>query len=405
MRKFFHALLYIFAALYPVFIFVCIVVFKIPPRITSLCVIVLGITFFLSFTGKQKKNQDETSGKKKKAFLDWRPLATSLLIFAGGMLGFLTKETFFLKLYSASISVMFLIVFGSTLIFKPNMIFRFATLADKTVIGSSFEKDVYKYCRNVTIIWCIFFIFNGTLSTITAFSKEIFKVNDDTANAIWSVYNGVISYALIGILFSSELFVRRIVNKRMVKPFPLSSYKYFSRKQNLVLCCVEGEKKSKGKTWKDFLMETAALKNHFKETCGEKTEIPFCDEWIFLVSFTAAIQAGKIPVVSLEKKSDVDFEKIIESNLVTDKKIYFDVPEINAEKSEIVFRSGEGSKTIFLSEIESKISGRVSEEGKKLVRRKNPAKIKKDSVQSSVEELLLIFTLGLKFYRNGTDNI
>ncbi|MBQ2552381.1 MAG: hypothetical protein II563_06020, partial [Treponema sp.] len=234
------------------------------------------------------------------------------------MLGFLTKETFFLKLYSASISVMFLIVFGSTLIFKPNMIFRFATLADKTVIGSSFEKDVYKYCRNVTIIWCIFFIFNGTLSTITAFSKEIFKVNDDTANAIWSVYNGVISYALIGILFSSELFVRRIVNKRMVKPFPLSSYKYFSRKQNLVLCCVEGEKKSKGKTWKDFLMETAALKNHFKETCGEKTEIPFCNEWIFLVSFTAAIQAGKIPVVSLEKKSDVDFEKIIESNLVTD---------------------------------------------------------------------------------------
>ena len=152
-------------------------------------------------------------------------------------------------------------------------------------------------------------------------------------------------------------------------------------------------------------METAALKNHFKETCGEKTEIPFCDEWIFLVSFTAAIQAGKIPVVSLEKKSDVDFEKIIESNLVTDKKIYFDVPEINAEKSEIVFRSGEGSKTIFLSEIESKISGRVLEEGKKLVRKKNPAKIKKDSVQSSVEELLLIFTLGLKFYRNGTDNI
>ena len=217
MKKFLRALLYVVAALYPIFVFTFLVILKSPVKIFSLCVMIFAMTFFLAFTGSKKKDG------QKKSSMDWRPLVSSILLLGTGLLCFFTNQILFLKLYSVAISLILMFVFGSTLIFKPNMIFRFATLSDKSIIGSSSEKDVYRYCRNVTIIWCAFFLTNGTISTITAFSEEIFKIDSDTANTIWSIYNGGVSYLLLGLLFLIEIRVRKHVYKRLVTAFPLSS--------------------------------------------------------------------------------------------------------------------------------------------------------------------------------------
>ena len=110
-----------------------------------------------------------------------------------------------------------LFVFGSTLFFPPNIIFRFATLSDKSIKGSSYEQKVYKYCQKVTIVWCCFFILNGTASALTTFADKIFGLSPDEARKVWAVYNGGISYVLMGTLFVVEFIIRKLVNKKMMK--------------------------------------------------------------------------------------------------------------------------------------------------------------------------------------------
>ena len=95
---------------------------------------------------------------------------------------------------------MLLIVFGSTLFLKPNIIFRFATLADKSIAGSSYENQVRLYCKKVTIVWCCFFILNGTAAALTTFADKLFGLDQEQARRVWAVYNGGISYALMGIV-------------------------------------------------------------------------------------------------------------------------------------------------------------------------------------------------------------
>ena len=139
MRKFLKVLFYFVAALYPVLVFTFLVILKIPARLLSLCVIALAAAFFLSFTG----SSGAVKGKdgKKKFLMNWRPLFSSVLFLAAGILCFAFNQKVFLKLYSVAVNATLLIVFGSTLFFKPNIIFRFATLADKSIKGSSFEAD------------------------------------------------------------------------------------------------------------------------------------------------------------------------------------------------------------------------------------------------------------------------
>lgn len=193
-------------------IFTLLVIFKLPVRIISLCIITLSFAVFLSLTGSRKKD-----GQK----LDVRPFISCVLFLIAGTLCFLTQQIIFLKLYSVVISATMLFLFGTTLFYPPNMIFRFATLADKTIKGAPYEDKVCSYCKKVTVIWCLFFIFNGTISVLTAFSDKIFaNVDEELATKIWSFYNGGISYVLMGLLFLIEFIVRHFVNKKIKSQEP-----------------------------------------------------------------------------------------------------------------------------------------------------------------------------------------
>jgi 3-hydroxymyristoyl/3-hydroxydecanoyl-(acyl carrier protein) dehydratase len=88
------------------------------------------------------------------------------------------------------------------------MIFRFATMQDKSIKGSPGEGQIDAYCRKVTLVWCAFFIFNGGIAAWTIFSGS---------DMLWSVYNGGISYILTGMLFAGEFIVRKMVQKKIPK--------------------------------------------------------------------------------------------------------------------------------------------------------------------------------------------
>ena len=55
------------------------------------------------------------------------------------------------------------------------------------------------YCRSVTLVWCAFFVFNGSVALWLALGPD---------PLLWALYTGMVSYLLIGLVFSIEFSVR-----------------------------------------------------------------------------------------------------------------------------------------------------------------------------------------------------
>lgn len=298
MKKFLKALFYVIAAIYPILVFTLLVVFKVEMKVLSLCIMLLGIAFFLSATGNKK-----IAGEEKRA-MDWKPFLSSGLFLTVGLFCFITGKDLFLKLYPVVISTTFLFVFGSTLFFQPTIIFRFATLADKSIKGAPYENQVKRYCKKVTIIWCCFFILNGSIAVYTTFwcSREV-----------WAVYNGGISYVLMGMLFAVEYLVRILENKKMLKQYPITKFSADSRNDDYIICYDKKWSDQSYKTWKDFLVDCAKLRTYFQAHNIEKYVLHCEDNWYFLCTFIALLQCKKSIYIT-QTISESYMAEIMDSN-------------------------------------------------------------------------------------------
>lgn len=99
-----------------------------------------------------------------------------------------------LKLYPVLVSLGLLAAFGASLLTPVSAIERMARLR-----GQDFPPVAQAYMRTVTQVWCGFFTVNGLIALATALWASA---------ATWSLYTGVISYVLMGILFCGEYMVR-----------------------------------------------------------------------------------------------------------------------------------------------------------------------------------------------------
>lgn len=99
-----------------------------------------------------------------------------------------------LKLYPVLVNAAMLAAFGATLVSGPSMIERLARLREPALPPAAVH-----YTRRVTQAWCLFFVINGAIALGTAlFASE----------AVWSLYNGVIAYLLMGAMFGGEYLLR-----------------------------------------------------------------------------------------------------------------------------------------------------------------------------------------------------
>jgi uncharacterized membrane protein len=108
-----------------------------------------------------------------------------------------------LKLIPVVINFACLIGFASTLRHPPSMIERFARLQEP-----DFSDTAIAYTRKVTMVWCGFFLLNGSASLYTALFTDM---------ATWTLYNGLIAYLFLGLLFIVEYCVRLRVKARAAK--------------------------------------------------------------------------------------------------------------------------------------------------------------------------------------------
>lgn len=122
----------------------------------------------------------------------WLPLLVLLALWS-----WLTNSASGLKLYPVLVNACLLIFFAWSLKVPPSMIERFARVQDPQLS----ERGVH-YTRQVTKVWCGFFILNGGIALGTVFWAS---------DAVWAVYNGLIAYLAMGTLFAGEWLVRQRV--------------------------------------------------------------------------------------------------------------------------------------------------------------------------------------------------
>lgn len=417
MKKFLTVLFYVMAAVYPVVVFTLLVVLKLPVRILSLCVMVLACSFFLGFTGRNR-----TDVKKEKKALDWRPMVSSALFLIAGIVCFVTNQSVFLKLYSVVISVVLLSVFGSTLFFEPNICFRFAVMSDKSIAGSSYEAQVCAYCRKVTVVWCCFFIINGSIAAYTALHDF---GSEDLNNKIWSVYNGGISYILMGLLFSVELLVRKMVDKKMIKAFSFTKFNADSRPDGHIVCFEGSWSDGVYKTWKDFLTDSAKMRAFISQNPADDWILHCEDYWYFLCTFTALLQCGKRVLLTQNiseafidevKKPGVEFltdqnatgsasiQDIIEKSDLPDEQYIRSVPQVDSDKTRILmFTSGSTGKPKAvlqrMTEFELDNAFIISKWAKEFTSRKLVTTVSQHHIYGFLFGSSLPFTLGVPFRR------
>lgn len=108
--------------------------------------------------------------------------------------------TLSVRLYPAFMNLAMLVTFAATLWRPPSMIERFARILEPDLPESG-----VRYTRNVTVVWIAFFAINGGIALWTALYASW---------RTWTIYNGMLAYLAMGVLFSAEYLVRRRVRAR-----------------------------------------------------------------------------------------------------------------------------------------------------------------------------------------------
>jgi uncharacterized membrane protein len=129
----------------------------------------------------------QDSARRSFAPAFWIAAAVALLLVALSPLAGLQS-------YPILLSLGFAGLFGHSLWQPPTVIERIARLRDPNLPPSAVA-----YTRKVTAVWLGFFLANAAISTATAIGGSL---------ELWTLYNGFISYVIMGVLFISEWILR-----------------------------------------------------------------------------------------------------------------------------------------------------------------------------------------------------
>lgn len=112
----------------------------------------------------------------------------------------LSGEAALLRWYPVLLSALLLSIFGLSLKFGPPLVERLARLREPEL-----PEVAVRYTRTVTRLWAGFFLFNGLVTAALTLLAPL---------SWWTLYTGLISYGLIGLLFAGEWLVRQRVRRK-----------------------------------------------------------------------------------------------------------------------------------------------------------------------------------------------
>lgn len=272
------------SVLYPVLVFCGLCVWNLSPRKLSLFLLVFAAFHFLFASRGRKSENSRMRGIPSVIFL-------SLCC----VLAFAMDDAFALKFYPVLVNAALLVFFGTTLFRGPSLVFRLATFADKRIPIFADRLYVERYCFRVTVAWCVFFVVNGAvaLSTVLFFDEKI-----------WSLYNGFVSYILMGILFAAEFGVRKMKQNRLKSYIPFSRILADSRPDDSVVCFGGTSIFEGAKTWADFKADVSRLRSAIEKEKYDAWILNADDIYHFLVAVFALFQSRRKILFSANRQPE-----------------------------------------------------------------------------------------------------
>lgn len=166
--------------LYPILVYVGLTRFQ--PRYIAMMLIVLFLVRIVMIREYRRPGM--------------RPLLVILfaVVVTGGIV-MISNAYLPLLVNPAIINCCAFLVFGYSLLRPPTIVEQFAQ-ADFPIL----PPNCVTYCRRVTSVWCIFFFVNAAVSLHSALFWP---------KHYWALYNGLISYILVGLIFVVEYICRR----------------------------------------------------------------------------------------------------------------------------------------------------------------------------------------------------
>ena len=128
-----------------------------------------------------------------------RWLLSALLVFAVGV--YLVNDQQLLRFYPVLMNGLMLLMFSYSLISPPPLVERLARLREPDL-----DARGVRYTRTITQVWCGFFFLNGCVAAWTAVGASL---------AVWTLYNGLLAYLLMALVFVVEYGVRQRVRGRL----------------------------------------------------------------------------------------------------------------------------------------------------------------------------------------------
>ncbi|PHM69834.1 hypothetical protein [Xenorhabdus kozodoii] len=151
------------------------------------------IVIVLFFVLRLLSNKHQTHRQQKTGWI------LSIAGITLGLTSLFLRNHQLLMYYPVVVNAVLLILFSRSLRYGTPIIEKMARIKEPNLP----PKGII-YTRKVTYIWCLFFIFNGSVSLGTCLYNNM---------TLWTLWNGMASYLLIGLLISIEWLVRQWVKK------------------------------------------------------------------------------------------------------------------------------------------------------------------------------------------------
>jgi uncharacterized membrane protein len=125
------------------------------------------------------------------------PIAVAVLM----LLAIVSNDARYVLAYPALVNLVLLLQFALTLRRGgASQVERFARLQVDYL-----SPEEMRYCRTVTAAWCAFFVLNGSACALFAALAP---------RSWWALYTGLVSYVILGVLFSVEFTLRKYLFRR-----------------------------------------------------------------------------------------------------------------------------------------------------------------------------------------------
>jgi uncharacterized membrane protein len=189
--KFFFGLI---AIMYPLLVFCALVVFKLPIRYLSIGIIIFAIVYSVI-------NSRNYRGKHTAALF----ISPLILCVIGVISLCLDDSPVLIKMYPALADLAYMTIMVTSFFFPPPLAYYFIDIFDKTIKTKIPKKTFDSYCLKASVVWCVFFAIDAIIAVLTTYRGS---------ELIWGIYNGGITYCIMGLIFVGEFIVLKIVVKK-----------------------------------------------------------------------------------------------------------------------------------------------------------------------------------------------